>query len=133
MPEGAPLHAIIAAVGELAADMSLLAISRTAPPPARAGVRAERRLTLVDWADLRLRPDESAAMADVLRIPESVDRAALHRRVDGWPAGLALMADTLRRNPTLATDADGERHPRVSAAVRTACGIAQDAMRGCDS
>ncbi len=108
-PEDCALQAIVAeAAAQVPRGMKVVAISRFEPPARFAKLRATRRLVELDWAQLQLTPDETAAMAVELGIPSSLDLQTVHERVTGWAAGLVLLAESLRRVPaatTLVSDA----------------------------
>ena len=85
-------------------------LSRGDPPPGLARLRANRSLALVGWEELRLRPEESAAIVAQRRpgLPaEAVE--ALYARTQGWAAGLVLMLEqtnlsgSMARTPDLST------------------------------
>ena len=104
------LEVMRAGLQELPPGGRVLFLSRTDPPPALARLRANRSLSLVGWEELRLQPEESAAIAAQRRpnLPaEAVE--ALYARTQGWAAGLVLMLEqsnlsgSIARPPDLST------------------------------
>jgi LuxR family maltose regulon positive regulatory protein len=87
---------------------SRLALAGRAEPPLRiARLRAEGRILEIGPGDLSLTPEEASALLRHAGLTLSQDEVAeLHRRTEGWPAGLYLAALYLR-----------EGGPLVSAAV----------------
>jgi LuxR family transcriptional regulator, maltose regulon positive regulatory protein len=87
---------------------SRLALAGRAEPPLRiARLRAEGRILEIGPGDLSLTPEEASALLRHAGVALSQDEVAeLHRRTEGWPAGLYLAALYLR-----------EGGPLVSAAV----------------
>src|SRR5215468_9929810 len=82
---------------------SRLVLAGRAEPPVRvARLRAEGRITEIGPGDLALTCEEAASL---LRAAEVVlgkdDVAELHRRTEGWPAGLYLAALYLREGGSL--------------------------------
>src|SRR5450755_2046685 len=86
---------------------SRLALAGRAEPPLRiARLRAEGRILEIGPGDLSLTPEEASSLllnADVALSEDEV--AELHRRTEGWPAGLYLAALYLREGGPLASAA----------------------------
>ena len=86
---------------------SRLALAGRAEPPLRvARLRAEGRILEIGPEDLSLTSDEASSLlrnADVALGEDEV--AELHRRTEGWPAGLYLAALYLREGGPLASAA----------------------------
>ena len=86
---------------------SRLALAGRAEPPLRiARLRAEGRILEIGPGDLSLTPEEASSLlrnADVALGEDEV--AELHRRTEGWPAGLYLAALYLREGGPLASAA----------------------------
>src|SRR5580658_3264634 len=96
---------------------SQLAVAGREPPPLRvARLRAEGRILEIGPGDLSLDRDEASLLlrnADVVVGEDDV--AELHRRTEGWPAGLSLAARYLREGGPLAgAAAFGGDHRLVS-------------------
>src|SRR5262249_1518011 len=67
------------------------------PPLRTAGVRAEGKITEIGPGDLSLSPAEAASLLRNAGVALGGDEVAeLHRRTEGWPAGLYLAALYLR-------------------------------------
>src|SRR5450631_3633234 len=86
---------------------SRLALAGRAEPPLRiARLRAEGRILEIGPNDLSLTPDEASSLlrnVDLTLAEEDV--AELHRRTEGWPAGLYLAALYLREGGPFASAA----------------------------
>jgi LuxR family transcriptional regulator, maltose regulon positive regulatory protein len=98
LPAESNLHPVVAeAFFELPEGINAIVISRTDPAAQFTRLAASDRLTLMDWASLRLTMEETRAIT-LLRHP--IDDAALtrlHNYSDGWAAGLTLMLERLKR------------------------------------
>ena len=82
---------------ELPANLNLLFISRTPPPPEMARMIADQTITQIAWDALRFTAAEAAGMVGGGRLsPDVVE--TMHRASDGWAAGLVLMREHLTRN-----------------------------------
>ncbi len=86
---------------------SRLALAGRAEPPLRvARLRAEGRLLEIGPADLSLTCDEASSLLRNVDLTLGEDEVAeLHRRTEGWPAGLYLAALYLREGGPLANAA----------------------------
>ena len=70
---------------------------RTEPPLRVARLRAEGRVTEIGPGDLALTCDEASSLLRAAQVALGADEVAeLHRRTEGWPAGLYLAALCLR-------------------------------------
>ena len=70
---------------------------RTEPPLRVARLRAEGRVTEIGPGDLALTCDEASLLLRAAQVALGADEVAeLHRRTEGWPAGLYLAALCLR-------------------------------------
>ena len=83
---------------------SQLALAGRAEPPLRvARLRAEGRILEIGAGDLSLTCDEASSLLRNAEVALGEDEMAeLHRRTEGWPAGLYLAALYLREGGTLA-------------------------------
>ncbi len=79
---------------EIPAGINVIVISREDPPPAFARFRANGALAPIGWDQLRLTMQESRAIAHLyVELPlGDTDAQALHAKIDGWVAGLVLLA-----------------------------------------
>jgi LuxR family maltose regulon positive regulatory protein len=82
---------------------SRLVLAGRDPPPVRiARLLAEGKLLEIGPGDLSLTPSEAAALLRAAEVTLDEDEVAeLHRRTEGWPAGLYLAALSLREGGTL--------------------------------
>ncbi|MFB9245375.1 hypothetical protein IV454_31805 [Massilia antarctica] len=86
-----------AACAEVPDGVTLLAVSREAPPPCLARMELDGRLGTIGWDALRLDPSETRALAQAGDAPEP-EVAQWLELVDGWAAGVALLR-TVRGQP----------------------------------
>ena len=86
---------------------SRLVLAGRAEPPLRiARLRAEGRILEIGPGDLSLTPGEASSLLRNADVALSEDEVAeLHRRTEGWPAGLYLAALYLREGGPLASAA----------------------------
>ncbi|MGH3197086.1 MAG: LuxR C-terminal-related transcriptional regulator [Streptosporangiaceae bacterium] len=91
-------RAALSVLADHVPDGSRLVFAGRAEPPLRiARLRAEGRITEIGPGDLSLTQEEAAALLRDAGIALSEDDVAeLHRRTEGWPAGLYLAALYLR-------------------------------------
>jgi hypothetical protein len=93
-------------VTNLMAGSRLVLAGRAEPPLRVARLRAEGRITEIGPADLSLARDEAASLLRGAGLELGADEVAeLHRRTEGWPAGLYLAALYLREGGSLGTAA----------------------------
>ena len=79
------------------AGSRLALAGRTEPPLRVARLRAEGRVTEIGPGDLALTRDEASSLLRAAQVALGADEVAeLHRRTEGWPAGLYLAALCLR-------------------------------------
>ncbi len=86
------------AVDELPEGARLLALSRAEPPPALARARASQRIGFIGWDQLKLTPEETAAIAGDAGAPAI---SQVHELAGGWAAGVVLMLERIRQVGTL--------------------------------
>ncbi len=88
------LHDVVRQCLEVTPEhVRLIALSRQEPPPALARARANSVLDILGWEEIRLRREESSALAAMLG-GKSLSRRAvetLHQKTNGWIAGMILM------------------------------------------
>ena len=86
---------------------SRLALAGRAEPPLRvARLRAEGRILEIGPEDLSLTPEEASSLLRNAEVALGEDEMAeLHRRTEGWPAGLYLAALCVRAGGPLASAA----------------------------
>ena len=103
------LHAMLReAAGEIPEGITFLVISRTEPPPEFAQLSARQHLAALDWDDLRLTLDETAAVAAVNQPVDEAVLHTLHQQCNGWAAGVILMLERLRQTGMVNEIARGE-------------------------
>jgi LuxR family transcriptional regulator, maltose regulon positive regulatory protein len=80
----------------------LVLASRTEPPLRMARLRAEGRVTEIGPADLSLTAEQAGPLLRNAGVTLGADEVAvLHRRTEGWPAGLYLAALAIRAGGSL--------------------------------
>jgi ATP/maltotriose-dependent transcriptional regulator MalT/DNA-binding SARP family transcriptional activator len=94
VPAGSLFHEVIRdGLSCLPEGVSAILLSRSDPPPVFARLRAHRQLEVIGWKELRLSPAEAEGIARLRwkgkQRAETVRN--LHRRTDGWAAGLVLL------------------------------------------
>ncbi len=83
------------AITELPDHISLMVLSRTAPPPNLARLQMSKKLDQLDWAMLRLTPEENAAICELhqSRALTTQELTQLYEKTEGWVAGLTLLLE----------------------------------------
>jgi DNA-binding SARP family transcriptional activator len=98
LPLEAPVQALIeVAVKELPEGLSIAVTSRTPPPQQLAALRAQERLALLEWDELRLDFEEARQIASSRHAPDEATLRMLHESTDGWPVGLVLLLEEQER------------------------------------
>ena len=98
LPAGAPLHGLLEAIAREAPErVVIVATSRGEPPPECAALRAMDRVALLDWDDLRLTFDETCGIAALRQHLDDTTLRAVHAQSDGWPVGLVLTLEQVKR------------------------------------
>jgi len=100
-------RAALSVLAEHVPGGSRLALAGRAAPPLRiARLRAEGRIVEIGPGDLSLTPDEASSLLRDAGVTLDKDAVAeLHRRTEGWPAGLYLAALYLKEGGPLASAA----------------------------
>jgi LuxR family transcriptional regulator, maltose regulon positive regulatory protein len=94
------LHRMLhAAIAEIPPNGNLIVIGRTQPPPVFARARAAGTLEVLDWDELRLQPDETAAIVAGRNVIDAKAAAAIHEKSGGWVAGVRLLLERTGRTP----------------------------------
>jgi LuxR family transcriptional regulator, maltose regulon positive regulatory protein len=105
------LHRLVAdAMEEVPAGMTIVVISRRDLPDCYARLRANEKIAVVGWEELKLHLDEAAAIARTRGVDASAKIRAIHARSDGWAAGVTLMLERMKaghENGSGAADAGG--------------------------
>ncbi|MCC8362159.1 winged helix-turn-helix domain-containing protein [Lysobacter sp. A6] len=109
LPAGAPLHALLEAIArEVPERVVIVATSRGEPPPECAGLRATDRIAMLDWDELRLTFDETRGIASMRQQLDEATLRSVHAHADGWPVGLVLTLEQVKRNGAEVSVPDGE-------------------------
>ncbi len=93
-PAGSLFHEVIRdGLSCLPEGVCAILLSRSDPPPVYARLRAYRKLEVIGWKELRLSPAETEGIARLRwKGKQRADTVRnLHRRTDGWAAGLVLL------------------------------------------
>lgn len=89
-----PLHRMLsAAVAEVPEGANIIVISRLQPPGLYSRSRVAGVLEILDWDELRLEPEETAAIVARRRALEPEVAAAIHAQSGGWVAGVRLLLE----------------------------------------
>jgi len=100
LPEASSFHTILLnGLGRVSPGISIILISRTAPPPAYARLRANAQMGMLGWDDLRLSYEETERIVR-MKYSEAADKDTIdciHQVTDGWVAGFTLMLEELKR------------------------------------
>lgn len=99
VPEGLLLHALLAeSIAVLPKGISLLVLSRAAPPPAYARLRAHGEIAMLGWEEIKFTRTELSALVRrhlTRKVPAAgLDR--LYARTHGWAAGVMLLLEAGR-------------------------------------
>lgn len=92
-------EAIREGLESLPKGISVMILSRTDMPQSFARMRANSTLETLDWSDLRLTREESLGITR-LRNGGKISKgeaAEIHRKTDGWAAGLALVLEKSKK------------------------------------
>lgn len=88
------LHRLVAdAAVEAPQGTTLVLISRRHPPDCYARLRANERVALVTWPELKLSLDEAVAIAKARGVLGRDRVQAIYSRADGWAAGMMLLLE----------------------------------------
>lgn len=99
LPGDCVLHGLLETiVGEVPAGITLLVVSRTPPPAECASLRARDLLSSLEWDELRLTLEETRSIAETRQVVDETALRAAYERSDGWPVGLVLVLEEMRRS-----------------------------------
>jgi LuxR family maltose regulon positive regulatory protein len=95
VPADSALHGLLEiAFSQVPRHCAVIVTSRSDPPAALARMRLTGEMTCVGWEDLRIAPDELAAIAKLRGQQLSEEAAAqLRERTQGWAAAMVLMLE----------------------------------------
>ncbi len=87
-------HVMTVGLSEIPKGGCVIIVSRTDPPSDLARFRANQRMQLIGWNELRLTPEELEGIARVRgeRVPEE-SLEQLYDKTQGWAAGVVLMLE----------------------------------------
>lgn len=97
-----PLHRVIRdAVTVVPEGFNLIVVSRGATPPVFARSKASGMLDELGWDDLALNVEETRALVEFIthRLSPGDLTAEMHRKTNGWAAGLLLLLKTKALQP----------------------------------
>ena len=87
-------HAVLAAaLAETPPGIALILASRDDIPAGLVGARASRALSNFDAASLAVSEEEAVALSSIVGGGDRAAALAIHRRVNGWAAGIVLLAN----------------------------------------
>ncbi len=98
-PAGSGFHdMLINGLEAVPEGINVTILSRSEPPPQFARMRANNRVNVIGWEDLRLSLDEFREIVRMNNVSAS-DRAIsrLHEKTEGWASGIVLMMECARR------------------------------------
>jgi DNA-binding SARP family transcriptional activator len=99
-PEQSQLHAVVSsALSHIPEGIEVLVLSRGEPPSVFTSLRANGKMLLVGWKELRFTLEESKQIIERKKKMKLTDRAIaeLHKRTEGWAAGLVLLSEQARQ------------------------------------
>ena len=96
-PHSALTNILREAAQEVPAGSNLIVVSRGAAPAPFARLHLQQIMAQVSWEALRLRPDETLAIATLALGTNTQDLGNLHEQCDGWAAGLRLLVENYQR------------------------------------
>jgi LuxR family transcriptional regulator, maltose regulon positive regulatory protein len=90
-----PLHEVLlAALDRIPEEITFLILSRNAPPPIFARLRASRKMALLTGEDLRLTPAECLEIVALEgKEHDFFDFESVCKQIEGWAAGLRLIME----------------------------------------
>lgn len=100
VPSDAVFHEILQqGINAVPEGMTVIVISRGGPPSQFLRLRANSRMAVLGWSDLRFTLEESQELLNLHGFDGAPDEVVqnLHDRTDGWAAGLILMKEHVVR------------------------------------
>jgi LuxR family transcriptional regulator, maltose regulon positive regulatory protein len=98
-------HAVVRfALEEIPEEVNVIAISRIDAPVELAHLEARTLMTVIDWDEIKLTPEETQSIATLKQIADRDLIKTLHDQSGGWAAGLVLMLERARRTGAARTD-----------------------------
>ncbi len=101
-PADSQLHGIIqTGLSEIPDGINVIIISRAEPPSEFAGLRANNKMNIIGWNELKLSPEETNGIVQ-LKVQKKLSREViqeLHNKTNGWAAGLVLLLEQAKNIP----------------------------------
>lgn len=100
VPEDSALHDMLAKGFEIIPEgINLVIISRSEPHPAFSRLKANNRVNIITWDDIRFTLEETRELvSNIGRLNLGKDAiASLHKRTEGWAAGLILTTEIAKK------------------------------------
>ena len=98
VPLSSPFHDMFKeGISKVSPDIHVIVLSRADPPPALSSMMANNRMRMIGWHDLRLNLDETKEIMWIettKKLPKKIIEK-IHNKVQGWVAGLVLMAKSM--------------------------------------
>ncbi|MFZ6721414.1 BTAD domain-containing putative transcriptional regulator [Undibacterium sp. Ji49W] len=90
------IHLIESALSEIPAGISILVLSREAPPARFSRMQLDHKLSVVNWNEISLTQEEALNLARLHTRHSEIDTQWLSL-VDGWAAGIVMLRDLARQ------------------------------------
>ena len=98
LPPGCELHALLETIAREVPDgVCIVVISRVDPPAECGALRALDKLASLEWDDLRLTFEETKRIAAARHVLEDEALRVAHDLAGGWPVGLTLTLERIKR------------------------------------
>lgn len=108
VPLGSRLHAALAAgIEEIPEGSNVIVLSRADPPSEYARAQLAQIIASIDWEMLRLTRQETALIAGSCAKVGAAVIDLLYEQTAGWPGGVVLLLERLRRDGALYRDGPG--------------------------
>jgi LuxR family transcriptional regulator, maltose regulon positive regulatory protein len=100
VPEESPFHGVVTAgLALVPAGIQIIILSRKEPPAAFMRLRANNKMNLVGWNDIRFTLNESKKMVRLKnKRKPSAEITRLYEKTEGWAAGLVLLIEGAETN-----------------------------------
>lgn len=89
-------------ISDIPDGITIIISSRSGPPRQFAQMQVNNKLKLIDWDEIRFTVEEVKELVRLNKMSTVTDETIryLHKRTDGWVAGLVLMLESMKReNP----------------------------------
>jgi LuxR family maltose regulon positive regulatory protein len=98
-PPNSPFHEMIVhGLDAVPEGVTVVVVSRAEPPPQLSRLRANDRIALMGWQEIKLTKDETKEIVEAqgVRDLKADALAEIYQRTDGWAAGLILMREMFK-------------------------------------